>query len=518
MQKGKTMAQITYRANLSAAEFPFISQMQGRTVVVPYYDQNFKPQVETSAVGDSYRDIGIPQIYYCHNVMPSRDGFQSIGYNTAVPAHPAEVTFAKAIKIRDGANNAAILGILSTGSVYVKRSTSNIWEPVSTPIPILPELLTFALISGVVYLYVANVGAYQYNFGTDTFDPITLTGLDPAAILGIVAVAGYLFAWTSNAVAWSSLIDSTDFTPSLITGAGGGNVEAIKGSIKTCVTNSLGVIVYSTSNAVAGLYSGNTRFPFNFRELVGSGGLSSAELVTADSNTGNHYAYTTSGLQLFSASQAQSAMPQVTDFISGQYFEDFDETTLEFSYTTVTNQLQKKLTLISGRYLVLSYGLVQLTHAIIYDVVTKRFGKAKITHVDCFEWSLQETEVIEIPRKSIAFLQNDGTIKTVDFSYTSSNSSGVIILGKYQHVRARLLQLDEAAIENFNGSPDCTVYDFCAVNGKTISSKTPGYLQQSADPFRQYLFSAVGINHSLCFIGGFSLTSIVLRFHLHGQR
>ena len=62
------MSRITYRANLSAKSFPFLSQNWGRTIIVPQYDNTFNRQVTSSADVDA--DVGIPQIYYCHNVMP----------------------------------------------------------------------------------------------------------------------------------------------------------------------------------------------------------------------------------------------------------------------------------------------------------------------------------------------------------------------------------------------------------------------------------------------------------------
>ena len=82
------MAQITYRANLSAKSFPFISDNWGRTVIVPQYDNTFNR--ELSSQEDSDRDVGIPQAYYMHNVMPTAQGFQSVGWRDRRP--PPSVT------------------------------------------------------------------------------------------------------------------------------------------------------------------------------------------------------------------------------------------------------------------------------------------------------------------------------------------------------------------------------------------------------------------------------------------
>ena len=78
------MGQITYRANLSAKAFPFISDNWGRTVITAGPDNTFNRQV--SSAEDLDRDAGIPQIYYCHNVMPFAQGFQSVSYLDVIPA------------------------------------------------------------------------------------------------------------------------------------------------------------------------------------------------------------------------------------------------------------------------------------------------------------------------------------------------------------------------------------------------------------------------------------------------
>src|ERR1700744_6157259 len=80
------MAQVQYRANLSAKDFTFVAETWGRTVVLKSFDQNFSRQVVSAT--DPDKDIGIPQIYYCHNVMPASGGFQSIGYTKFVNPFP----------------------------------------------------------------------------------------------------------------------------------------------------------------------------------------------------------------------------------------------------------------------------------------------------------------------------------------------------------------------------------------------------------------------------------------------
>lgn len=577
------MAQITYRANLSAKSFPFLSQNWGRTVIVPQYDNTFSRQL--SSTEDVDKDVGIPQIFYCHNVMPHQQGFQSVGYQTLITGVPA-ASFSSVYLIRDALDNKTYLGVTTDGKFYTLVSGLWVYKatyPVGT--------VTVAYVNGVTYIYIANYGCVQYNFSSGTFGAITLTALDVTNVSGITSSAGYLIAWSgprtgtsltftstagSNfltgvsgaglaigmsvtgpgvpagsvityipviftgiqisqnatssgintfsfgaqaaAVAWSSTIDPTDFTPSLVTGAGGGSIEAARGAITCCVSHLQGFIIYTSNNAVVAAFSGNPRYPFNFREIVGSGGLSTINNVTYDANTTNHYAYTTSGLQLVSTTQTQTILPEVTDFISGRLIEDYDEVIDTFSSTVISTPLRKAMTLVADRYLVISYGNGSLTHALVHDLIDRRWGKLKIPHVQCFEYSIPSAALIEIPRQSMAFLQSDGTIKVVDLSVNSATSNGVIALGKYQYVRQRLLQLDEIHVENVPGEPAFSIYDNVALDGKNSSKNTP-YLYKADGLYRRYLCrAATGINHSLVMKGAFSLVSLELTFHVHGKR
>jgi len=503
------MAQLTYRGNLSAKTFPFISERFGQSIIVKQYDQNFDRNLQSSE--DVDKDIGIPQFYYAHNIMPMAEGLQSVGYTKLLDG--GLIDFASIKLLRDDAGNSAYLGITNSGKFYV--SSGGVWVYKVTH----TGLVTFAFVSGITYIYVQGIGCLKYDFGTTAFVVVTLTGITiigAGAAIGICPSIGYLICWSSNTVAWSSTIDPTDFTPSLVTGAGGGAVQGVKGAINFCVPHLLGFIVYTTSNAVAALYSGNSRYPFNFREIVSSGGLSSLKLIAADANTGNHYAYTTDGMQLISTSQSQTIFPEITDFISGKLFEDFDTTTNTIVRTVLYSTMKKRLNVISSRYLVMSYGVYSLTHALIYDLVTKRYGKLKITHVDTFEFQIPSVSITEIPRQSIGFLQVDGTIFVLDFDVTSESSSGVLILGKFQFVRSRLLTLDTLMLENIEPGATFELLVATSLDGKNTTNSSPVLLYSSGQ-LRSYGVDKVGKNHSLICKGSFHLTSFELVFHIHGK-
>jgi hypothetical protein len=524
---------ITYRGNLSAKALPFLTDFQGRTVIVAGPDNTFNRSLVSTE--DVDRDVGVAIAYYAHNVIPAPFGFQSVGYESIVEAiTPASTLFEDVEIIVSNALSASVKGprvFFSpqfSGAIYTLALGDTVWTACATSVPYTQNsLITYATVQGITYIYFTGQGCYKYNSATNALIAVTLTGLVAANILGIASFQGYLIAFDASTIYWSSTLDidytlnSVDFTPSLTTGAGSLKLEGAKGPITFLKPATFGLAVYTTVNIVSAVYSGNSRYPFNFKEIVASGGCADPDLVTYDTTTGNQYVYSTSGLQLLSSTSTDTKMPEVTDFIAGANFEDFDEATLTFSFEQLSIPLKKRITSIADRYMIISYGKTSLTHAIVYDMSQKRYGKLKVPHVDCFEYEYLDPAVVDVPRKSIAFLQSSGAIVVVDTEVDSPRSSGVILLGKFQYVRARLLTLEEVVMQSVGLNQSCAAYDFASVKGGTIDSctKYTGYnASVPADRQKIFKFHNTALNHSIMFVGGFSLSSFVLAFHVHGNR
>jgi hypothetical protein len=517
------MAQSVYRANLSAADFPLVTSFQGRTSIASGIDQNFNRQLVSRQ--DKDKDVGIPQPLYMHNVMPTSSGLQSVGFElkNAAPTTPDTTNEIDNIyELRDAQGRRAYYTHTKTGYDWLLISGSGVWERINA-VPTYPNtIVSVGFVAGITYIYLSNVGCFYFDFDTKVMVSSPLAGLTPSTILGITAVQGYLIAYSVDTVSWSSTISASDFVPSLSTGAGGGSVEGVSGKIVTCQPAPLGFIIYTQSNCVLAQYSGNIRYPFNFRAIVGGGGLSDPALVVNSADAGDLYAYTTSGLQSISGIKANTVFPEITDFLAGQVFEDFDVVTRKLIRTQLSVILKKKLSYISDRYLIISYGINELTHAIVYDTALLRFGKIKYTHVAAFEYQILSTEVIETPKKSLAFLSANGDIYTVDFSQSANVTDSVFILGKVQYTRQRLLTLDTIEIENVSPDSSLAVYDLVALDGKTYSEipttklVSESFVEDSL--VRKYGLRATAINHSILFIGRFFATTIILTFHNSGNR
>lgn len=504
------MTQINYRANLTAAEYPFISDFQGRTIIVPGPDQNFSRQLSSPRNKD--KDIGIPQAYYMENMIPTDAGFSSVGYiQVGYPPADGNVGFrGKPIQVRDASENLCLFASCADGSNYVLLAANTAWVKTTTVIP-GDGGVTSAHVNGETYIYFGSVGCFKYVFATNILTPVALTSLTPANILGITTSNGFMLAYTKTDLLLSSSVDPTDFTPSLATGAGGGPVQSTKAPITCAVPHVIGIMVYTKKNIVAGYYTGNASYPFTWKELVGSGGLASDDLVAFDGNSTSQYAYTTDGFQLVDTNNASVIFPQLTDFLSGSQYESFDLNTLTFSQTDLSANMLKSVSQASSRYVLVSYGVNALTDIIYYDISLARFGKLKTPHVSVFEYSLIDSNVVETPRRSIGILQADGTVKVVVMSYNVTGSNGVLVLGKYQYDRNDYLKLLKIDLENIKNTSNFNCSVISSINGKDTNPVSVTLLNASPKS-RSYGCHTTGINHSVILNGSFQVNSMVLNF------
>ena len=530
------MAQIRYRANLSAKDFVFSAQGWGRSVIMKQYDQNFSRQIVSPT--DPDKDIGIPQIYYAHNVMPCAQGFQSVGLKQIITGPGITGNSFQILPWQNvsGASGNILITISAkdtsnvTYNIYasnvVTPSTWTFLQTVSIPTQYAGILFTAALINGTTYIYTPYLECHTYD-GT-TWALVTFTGLVTTNVQGIISSFGYMIAYSPTSIAWSSTLSVTDFTPSLITGAGGGSVTSLRGNITQCIHHTFGFIVFSQYNAVAAVYSGNPRYPFNFREVIGASGLSpiGGQLIDLDSESGNLYALTSAGVQMVSVTQAQVIMPEVTNYLDGTRFEDFNDATLSFTYADfAAGTIYKQLKVVADRYVVFSYAYnnpltltLGYTHALVYDIAMRRWGKIKFTHTAAI--NLYKVTAAQLPennaRAQLGFLDPFGNLFQVDFSELAT-TGGTIFLGKYQHSRDRLITMQQLDVEYVQSTANLTLNVFTSLDGKTfLPPVTVPPIANTHAP--QYPMRLTGMNHSFCFQGVFKFDSMVLTYQANGRR
>ena len=512
------MPQVVFRVDLKDSRgFPLLSEFLGRTVMMAGQDLQLPKRLITGGVEGN---LASPDIYYCHNVIPNNQGYQSISYKQlAIAPYNTDNTFTQIFTLLDGSGNKAYFAITLSGNCYVLLNYLSGWVQTTSVAPsTYGGLVTTAYVNGITYIYFSGVGCYQYNWTTNTLDPVSLTGLVPSAILGIAESKGFMLAYSTTTCVWSSAITPTDFTPSIITGAGGGSIQGLKGTVVFAKRYKYGLMLYSTYNCIAVIFTGNANYPFNFSQVPGSGGISAPWYVDIDPVTSEHYAYTTDGLQLVTYQQSNNVLPEITDFFAGARFEDFNETTGVFTTTTLSSPMLKRITTIADRYVIFSYGIDTYTYALVYDTTLQRLGKLKVTHVDCFEYVLFGSAAIDSPRTSVGFLQADGTVLVASFTIDPLFGSGVMIVGKFQLDRAHTFTLQNIELENVPQASNFVCSDMYTIDGKTVAGIVPGYLLSSSGMMRTYGFNISGMNHSILFTGAFSLDSILLRGNEGGYR
>lgn len=497
------MTQIEHRIDLTISDFPLLTRDMGQSVLV----SNIRS-------ADTKEQPALPQLYYCHNVMPTKEGIKSVGYSEVIAAaDPAVTTFDEPRTIFSTNRNRVYLATTTDGELYVVELGASSWTLLPTVSGIVGKQITIGTVNGISYILFDGVGCYAYNDSTNQLDSVTLIGLTISSILGVVASSGYLIAYDTNSVAWSSTIDPTDFTPSDITGAGGGSIQEIEGKITFCLANSTGFIIHTETNSVSAVYSGNASYPFKYRNIENSKGSATLEFAAYENNAGKHFVYSKAGMQEMDARRASVVLPELTDFLAGKVFEDFDEIANTFTETELSSPMLKKIKLIASRYLIISYGITEYTHALIYDIALSKMGKVKITHVDVFEYMDAQQETA---KESIAFLLKNGQVKTLDFSTTSTNSNGVAILGKYQYVRRRMMTLSTVEVEDVEIIDTFSITNLSSIDGKTITATKAGFLLNSASGYREYGFESIGKNHSLVFSGKFNLSTAIVSFFVNG--
>ena len=537
------MAQIPMRGNLNAANIPLLSNLFGRSIIIPQQDQNYQ---RSSIVGqDAQLDKGIPQVYYGHNIMPTGQGIQSVAFKRFIKNVVGVNNFDKVYTVRDGLENKGLIGITTTGKVYLITTASNGWVDVTPGGGWVGGYTSVAVVNGVSYICLSLFNVYTVNILSPALVVAGLTGISGPAVVGISGAANYMILHDNTTIYWSSTITPTDFVPSLITGAGSGNPTDLEGIIVGLGTFSSGFAVFTTTNIVLASYSGNSRFPWIFRGATNSSGIRDIEQIAVDGDNGSNYAWTAAGLLKINAQGCTAPFPEVTDFLAGRLFEDFSDATKVFTRTKTNANFAIKLIFVASRYLVISYGLTTLTHALVYDSSLQRWGKLKTTHVDCFELGLDgesnrrwidlvgqgwNTKVnvawqdsltlgnkSASPKRTIAFLAADGSCQYVVFDAEDITAAGAVIIGKYQLLRSEMVTLEQVDVENtVLGAANFSMTVMSAVDGKNPTNYIP-YLKTSTKDFKSYLAHVTAINHSLLFQGSFGLTSLEVTFSRHGS-
>ncbi len=337
------------------------------------------------------RDSEAPEVIYMDNVMPIARGLSSVAFKPQFPGQNLTVANAHSTtvyKFTTISGQVLYLAITTTG-VFFTLYTGSMWiaSPITFPTP--PEVPCTAVnIQGETYLYVHQSRTlYKFDEFEFAFNAISLSGIDFGEVLGIASSGSRLVLYTKNSLYWSSPFDTTDFIPSLATGAGATSILSIKSRILSVIGNLDGFIIYTSQNAVAARSNNDFNFPFTFGEIPGSAGIADQLQAGTQNNMGAQIIWTGQGFQQVSYEQASYVFPELSEPLMRGIIPGYSggKPFIKFS-----DKLHNRVSFVGNRYICISYGednLSYFTHAAIYDTLLQRWGKLTVRHLQFITYS-----------------------------------------------------------------------------------------------------------------------------------
>lgn len=534
------------RFNLKASKFPLMSSFFGPSVAVRGNGDSDYIVTDAYSGTAANDEIGIAQPIYMHNVVPVSHGLQSVDYDTALDNSCAgQSGFDTLINLQDynGMNHF----LSPAGGQNFVSSDGESWSP--TQLASAARLsgdVSFAHVRQQTYVCYRNQGVFKYDPISKTLQPVPLSGINTSEIAGITYAQGQLIAYTDSAIYYSSFENPEDFTPSRRTGAGSAQIVEVRGLIVACLPHTGGFMVYSEENAVYARSTSDLAYPFTYEEVHGSAGITSIHHVASDSTFSQHFAWTKAGLLSIAQSEARPRFPELTDFLTCGYLEDYinnfdgeERTGTEFGEQNsrvvhekcyspcpnnlikipYTNPLQIKVNVVATRYLAISYGIGRLTHALLFDMALNRMGKLRIPHVDIFNYTKPESAAFDSAKKNFGILQENGTIRVVNFQLHFPATDSVLMFGRLQLNRGLSTTLDTVKLAGFF-SPDTplALADNLTIDGMTALEDINLLPFSDSEQMKIYGARTTGSNHVLKISGTFSLTSIEADLQNGGNR
>ena len=532
------MAQIKFTADLTAAEFPLLTQFAGRTVMQPSPAEG-KPPITT------------PQVLYCQNALPTKGGYKSVSYQAVYgAASPANLNFSKCWTVQDPDLTKAKVGVTTDSRIYLLSAVTGYWADVTPALWAGGDKVTCATANGSTYLYLANFGCYKVSVAGITLTLTTLLGITAANITGCFNSCNYLCLFDGSHIYWCSTLNPLDFVPSLVTGAGSTIPTDLDGTIVAVAQLNNGFAIYSTANIVLSTFSNNTQFPWIFVNANNGSGITSDGQVSTQNNLGFHVALTFAGVLQVTNQGCTQIVPEVSDFLAAKIYEAYDYLTHAIVSTPLAANLKARMAIIGARYVVLSYGVegtVGYSDALVRDLTLNRWGKLTVQHAAVLEFDTGITTgaqtYVNLPNAystytalaynqatagltaqpqaggNFGILGVEGSISLAVLDQASLTDTAVLVLGKYQATRNYTLSLEGVEVESIApNNIGFAVYDSPSIDGKNLLPARTLTLNSSGAASRQYGCRIAGLNHMLAFIGSFNLSAIELTATLGGRR
>ena len=393
------MAQITYRGNLSSASYSFDIEDAGRTVIVPQQDQNWSRQVQSAS--DPDKDIGIPQVMYLRNVLPTDRGYKSVGglESSTVTGFSGFASIHSVGMIGGEPSNLVIqygyicaVNSRTTGAYAIAATLTN----TTTRSLIAHEL------NGNIYsmMYGSEPGNGDKYYKTPS--PVNYFNVSPPAVAKVfplASISGTTFisqlcvvgnrlvivahkpGTGEQVIAWSAATDPDDFDFSrgAITGAGFITPQHLKSFIIKIVPHVLGAIIYTKTECVAMVFQmGDAINPFSFRPI---GGVVPGESfnVLGDYKSPYHYLISKDKCIKIAFNGAEPAFPVLDSLLRERKFVTANSS-MGLTQHAHDTSLPPTINKVCDRYLVVCFtsAAKNVVMCCVYDELLKRWGEIEI--------------------------------------------------------------------------------------------------------------------------------------------
>lgn len=557
------MAVQRFKLSLNAATFPLLSTNASRTVCIPQLDGPARTP-RTFMGSDDNIDYNIPQLIYCENVLPTRQGIKSVGYEQVI-APTVNADFDSIFALRDADEN-TVLYSPSRGKNYIYDDVVGAWSTKDIPtiwrltlavgsVPAASKV-TYAYVDGKTFVCYSrlksttsvDMSIMQWDSVTKSLVPATsiVTNLPfpVGEIDGISSSSGYLIVWSGLTIAWApfngAAFDYTIYANGNFTGAGYQIPEDVQGPITAIIAMAGGFIAFTTRNAIGASYHSQTiTAPWVFREIPDAGGMDSYEQATVEGSLGRLIAYTTSGMQSLSLNSAELTFPAVSDFIASRSSERYDSGSHTIIPGSISVDLFTKITAVGNRYVVVSYGYYPGTfsYALVYDLGLKRWGKLRIVHRDCFYYTQKPTTAsltyamlldvsyavttpdtyadtdvapdrVTAAQHALAFLRPTGEVVLGIWSdETRVEDEAVAIIGRIQLSRSSNVQFNTVEVEGLKSGE---VEIMPSYDGRTLATTEVLTTIAQHDDYRKAGSMIDCKNFNIIVEGTFDLSTIII--------
>jgi len=390
--------------------------------------------------------------------------------------------------------------------------------------PLVPYM-TRGVVNGVQYLF-DGTALYEVTNGAGTelisYTDVsgTLLGVTAPQIICIAGSFNYLIIATEldNRIHWSSTTTAVDFVDSLVTGAGSISVNNLVGKVRFIKETPQGFNIYTTHEVIFAQYTGNARYPWKFTPVANADGFLYPWQVASAGVNSLQYALSNAG-KLY-AIQGVTAEPiglEVATYIERTTQSDvFNQSTNVVSRAALV--FTRRIYLYLKRYVLIEHTIGGVKYFLVFDTLTQRYGKIKQEGYAVNASSQVFTQASMLLYFLNDFVSGNSYQLSADIDDLTCAHAGVLLLGKFQYVRSRFINMHEVELEgSLSTSPSISCALLPSLDGRNFNTPVPLVAHYQSGGVSKFYSYASALNYTVVVKGRFDLSTLQLRFSVAGD-